>query len=55
MSTTWWNLFGKIWIQNVGDIGLQVIFDAENSINSKKPGFGRKNQLKMWSNLQVYH
>jgi hypothetical protein len=24
-------------------------------INSKKPGFGRKNQLRTWSNLKAYH
>ncbi len=31
-----------------------MISATENSINSKKkPGFGRKNQLKMWSHLQV--
>jgi hypothetical protein len=42
-----WNLFDKIWIQNVGDVDFSVISTAENSkINSKKPGFGRKNQLR---------
>jgi hypothetical protein len=25
-----WNLFGKIWIQNVGDIDFKVISAAEN-------------------------
>jgi len=25
------DLFGKIWIQNVGDIDFKVIFAAENS------------------------
>jgi hypothetical protein len=24
-------------------------------INYKKQGFGRKNQLRMWSHLKVYH
>jgi hypothetical protein len=39
----------KIWIQNVGDIDLKMISAAENSqINSKNPGFGRKNELRMW-------
>jgi hypothetical protein len=31
----------------VGDMDFKVIFAAENSKNSKKPGFGRKNQLRM--------
>jgi hypothetical protein len=26
MSRISWNLFGKIWIQNVGDIDFKVIF-----------------------------
>jgi hypothetical protein len=30
----------------VGDIDFQVISEAENS--DKKPGFGRKNQLRTW-------
>jgi len=25
-----WNLFDKIWIQNVGDIDLKVIYAIEN-------------------------
>jgi hypothetical protein len=31
----------------VGDIDFKVISAAEIQINSKKPGFGRKNQLKV--------
>jgi hypothetical protein len=31
MSRISWNLFGKIWIQNVGDIDFKVISAAENS------------------------
>jgi hypothetical protein len=48
MSRIEWNLFGKIfWIQNVGDIDFKVIFATENSHEfPKKPGFGRKNQLR---------
>jgi hypothetical protein len=26
-----WNLFSKIWIQNVGEIDFQMIFAPENS------------------------
>jgi hypothetical protein len=33
----------------VGDIDLKVISTTEKfKINSKKPSFGMKNQLKMW-------
>jgi hypothetical protein len=32
----------------VGDIDFKVISSAENLVNSKKPGFGRKNQLRTW-------
>ncbi len=48
MNMIKWNLFGKIWIQNVKDIDFEVIFVAEIQIGSKKPCFGRKNQLKTW-------
>jgi hypothetical protein len=33
MSTIQWNLFGKIWIQNVGDIDFKVISVSYNFIN----------------------
>jgi hypothetical protein len=36
MSKIWWNLFGKIWIQNVRDIGFKVISAAENSNKFQK-------------------
>jgi hypothetical protein len=42
-----WKLFGKIWIRNMGDIHFKVISVTENSNKFQKPGFGRKNQLKM--------
>jgi hypothetical protein len=32
----------------VGDIDFKVIFAIENSNKFKKPGFGRKNQLRTW-------
>jgi hypothetical protein len=32
----------------VGDIDFKVISAAEIQINSKIPGFGRKNQLRRW-------
>jgi hypothetical protein len=34
-----WNLFGKIWIQNVGDIDFKVISAAENSNKFQKTRF----------------
>jgi hypothetical protein len=40
----------------VGDIDLKVISTAENSNRfRKKPSFGRKNQLRMWSHFKAYH
>jgi hypothetical protein len=32
----------------MGDIDFKVISAAEIQTNSKKPDFGRKNQLRMW-------
>jgi hypothetical protein len=32
----------------VGDIDLKVISTDENTNSSKKPGFGKKNQLRKW-------
>jgi hypothetical protein len=32
----------------VVDIDFKVISVVENSNKSKKPGFGRKNQLRTW-------
>jgi hypothetical protein len=46
MSRILWNLFGKIWIQNVGDIDFKVISTVTNSNKFQKLGFGRKNQLR---------
>ncbi len=39
MSRFSWNLFDKIWIQNVGDIDFKGISAAENSNKIKKPRF----------------
>jgi hypothetical protein len=39
MSSIKWNLFGKIWIQNVGDIDFKVISAAENSNKFQKTRF----------------
>jgi hypothetical protein len=43
-----WKLFGKIWIQNVGDIDLKVKSNVENSNKIQKPSFGRKDRFKTW-------
>jgi hypothetical protein len=45
MSTIQWNLFGRIWIQNVREINLKVISARKNSNKFQKT---RKNQLRMW-------
>ncbi len=39
MSGILWNLFGKIWIQNVGDIDFKVISAAQNSNQFQKTRF----------------
>ncbi len=39
MSRIYNNLFGKIWIQNVGDIDLKVISNNENSNKFQKIRF----------------
>jgi hypothetical protein len=36
MSRIYWNLFGKNWIQNVGDIDFLVISAPENSNKFQK-------------------
>jgi hypothetical protein len=39
MSRIEWNLFGKIWIQNMEDIDFYVISAAENSNKFQKTRF----------------
>jgi hypothetical protein len=39
MNRIEWNLFGKIWIQNVGDIDFKVISTPENSNKFPKTRF----------------
>jgi hypothetical protein len=34
-----WNLFGKIWIENVGDIDLKMFSSPENSNKFPKTRF----------------
>jgi hypothetical protein len=46
MSRIEWNLFGKIWIQNVGHIDFKVISAAENSNKLKKTGFGKEKSVE---------
>jgi hypothetical protein len=51
LERSWWAGFNgiKIWIQNVGDILISKWFLLlKIQINSKKPSFWRKNQLRMW-------
>jgi hypothetical protein len=38
MNKIQWNLFGKIWIQNVRDVDFEVIFATENRVLKGKIG-----------------
>jgi hypothetical protein len=46
MSRIEWNLFGKVWIQNVGDIDLKVISAAENSNKFQKSTFWKEKSVE---------
>jgi hypothetical protein len=46
MNRIQWNLFGKIWIQNVGDIDLKVISAAENSNKFQKTRFWKEKSVE---------
>jgi hypothetical protein len=47
-------IFGKIWIQNVGDIDLKVISAAENSNQFQKTRFRKEKSVEdmvnTWAN-----
>jgi hypothetical protein len=45
MSRIYWNLFGKIWIQNVGDIDFEVISVTENSNKFQKIRFWKEKSV----------
>ncbi len=46
MSRVEWNLFGKVWIQNVGDIDLKVTSATENSNKFQKPRFWKEKSVE---------
>ncbi len=46
MSRIQWNLFGKIWIQNVGDIDFKVISAPENSNKFQKTRFWKEKSVE---------
>jgi hypothetical protein len=46
MIRIYWNLFGNIWIQNVGDIDLKVICAAENSNRFQKTRFWKEKSVE---------
>jgi hypothetical protein len=46
MSRIYWNLFGKIWIQNVGYIDFEVISVIENSNKFQKIRFWKEKSVK---------
>jgi hypothetical protein len=49
-----WILFGKIWIQNVGDIDFQAIFATENLNKFQKTRFWKEKSVEdvvtLWAN-----
>jgi hypothetical protein len=57
----WWAGFNGIYLVRSGFrmweilIFLKWFLPLKIQINSKKSGFGRKNQLRMWSHLKAYH
>jgi len=46
MSRIQWNLLGKIWIQNVGDIDFKAISVAENSNKLQKTRFWKEKSVE---------
>jgi hypothetical protein len=46
MSKISWNLFGKIWIQNVRNIDLKVISATENSNKFQKTRFRKEKSVE---------
>ncbi len=46
MSRIEWNLFGKIWIQNVGDIDFEVFLPLKIQINSQKTRFWKEKSVE---------
>ncbi len=46
MSRISWNLFGNIWIQNVGDIDLKVISVTEISNKFQKSRFWKEKSVE---------
>ncbi len=46
MSSIQWNLFGKIWIRNVGDIDFKVISVTENSNKFQKTRFWKEKSVE---------
>ncbi len=60
LERSWWARFNGIYLVRFGfRMWVTLIFKwflpLKIQINSKKPGFERKNQLKMWSNLGQRH
>ncbi len=46
MSRIQWNLFGKVWIQNVEDIDFEMIFGVENSNKFQKTKFWKEKSVE---------
>jgi hypothetical protein len=55
MSRISWNLFGKIWIQNVGDIDLKVISATGNSNKLQETRFWKEKSVENVVTLEASH
>jgi hypothetical protein len=60
LERSWWAGFNGICLVKLGFkmweiLIFQWFLPLKIQINSKKPGFERKNQLRMWYHLKAYH
>jgi hypothetical protein len=55
MKKIYWNLFGKIWTQNVGNIDLKMTSTIENLDKSQKGRFWKEKlvELNFYHSIQV--
>jgi hypothetical protein len=60
LERCWWENFNGIYLIRFGFNMWEILIfkwflPLKIQINSKKPSFGRKNQLRTWSNLKACH
>jgi hypothetical protein len=48
-----WNVFGKIWIRNVGDVEFKVISTPENSNKIQKSRFWKEKSVEDLDNFTL--